>query len=624
MRTIYIRLVRMLVLTSIAFLCYTRADAQRLVYRVDCSHISDHYLDVTVQLLDVRPDTLMFQMPVWSPGIYSTVNYGRFIHDVRAMDSSGNDFTVDHPSPCAWKAFDPGTISQMTYRVEDSRADGAAPEIGLARIDDSGVFANTEAIFGYFDDDKDIPGTIIFTMPKDWMVATTLEPATDGDLDGDARFHQNVFNFDDYSELADAPLLIAPEFQETDFTDNGTEYSIVAVGSNDFAIDSFAHAARLLIRAETSFYGNVPYAKYLFVVETGNGERRLEPFGIAHASSSVYTLPDADWSANAPAIQHLIAATLFKTWNGKRFHISPLGPIDFTTPIAAHSLWFSEGVSEYYAELLRVRYGLTSPSDFFAAIDTWERAAAGTESLSLDSLSAGMCKYDAARCECLRARGALAALMMDVEIRDKTKGRYSLDHVLLHMNRDAASGKTYDDDRFVKTLTLYSATDLTDFYAHCITSANTLPLEAYLEKIGAGRELPESMQTGDEFGLDLALNAAGNAILTATSNDSIVTDAPLKSGDTIIAIDSEKVTPAALMAAKTQLITGRPVLFTINRNAKLIPVTLRAKKTAVKHLALTPMKNATPEQIAMRKAMLGKRRVLKAKNPYRIAERMKD
>ncbi len=612
MRNISHRLARTLVLASAIFLCLTASNAgmayaQRLVYRVDLSHTARHYIDVTIQPLDIRPDTMIFQMPVWAPGIYSTVHYGRFIEGLRALDSNGKSLRVYRVNTDEWKIPNQDNVALLRYRIKDSHTDAASPELGLARIDANGVFANTEAMFGYFDNDKNIAGTIIFTMPKTWMVATTLQPATDGDPKGDSRFHQNVFNFLDYESLAQAPLLIAPKFQTRDFAWHGVGYSVVAGGSGEFPIDSFARAASHIVNIETAFFRNVPFRHYLFLIYTDPNAG--EDFAIAHASSSVYSLAVMPWHEQASGTEQTIAATLFKTWNGLRFHISQLGPFDFTVPIHARSLWFSEGVSEYYAELLRVRYGLIDTPEFFNTIGGWMNAADARASGSLEVLSEQLCGNNPACLAALRARGALVALMMDIEIRDKSHGRRSLDNVLFRMDRDAPKGTTYNDSLLFRTISNYSGTNLTDFYELYIAGANPLPVEAYLEKMGAGGEVPASMKIGGKLGLDLALNAAGTAIIGATPRDSVVAE-QIQCGDTVCAIDGKRVTAANLNTAETALLSGKPVKLVIVRNAKPVVVTLRARHPAGRKAGRT----ASRAEIRMQRAMIGKRRLPKTKS----------
>src|SRR5437762_2301501 len=107
MTTICRGLARLSIVLASLLLCCSfsthSAHGQRLVYRVDLRHTDEHYIDITVQPLDVRPDTMIFQMPVWSPGTYSEVHYGRFIRSFEARDSSGGELPVRRIGQDRWK-----------------------------------------------------------------------------------------------------------------------------------------------------------------------------------------------------------------------------------------------------------------------------------------------------------------------------------------------------------------------------------------------------------------------------------------------------------------------------------------------------------------------------------------
>ena len=80
-RRLYIRLFAVHKLLSIPVSCRVLAlvagvlvlsspvAAQRLLYHVDLTHAADHYIDVTLQPIQMRPDTMTFQMAVWAPGV---------------------------------------------------------------------------------------------------------------------------------------------------------------------------------------------------------------------------------------------------------------------------------------------------------------------------------------------------------------------------------------------------------------------------------------------------------------------------------------------------------------------------------------------------------------------------
>jgi predicted metalloprotease with PDZ domain len=580
-------------------LIYSSSFAQRLVYRVDMTHTAEHYVDVTLQPLGLRPDTMTFQMPDWTPGVYSDVHYGRFIRSFEAVDSSGNELPVKRINQDRWKitAYK-HPVAQIRYRVNDSHRDGASPMIGLAKIDGEGVFANTEAMFGYIDDDKGIASTIFFTAPKDWLLATTLEASNPDAVTDESRYHQLVYNAEDYETLADAPLAAGPELRTTTFREGGVDFNVIAAGSNDFPIESFSKAADGIIRAESSFYNSIPFDEYTFFVYAG----APESYGIAHNASSVLSFAnEVDGNEDV----HLLAATFFKTWNGKRFHIPQLGPVDFAAPPATTALWFNEGVSDYYAELLRVRYGLDQPTTFFEAIDGWQRIAMASMNMPIETLSVRTKKYEPGRIQSLRARGALTALLLDIEIRSRTSNHHSLDEVLLRMDHESETGKTYNDKELNATIAKYARADIAEFCNRHVGACDTMPLDEYLGRIGAGSAIPVTMRTSRPSELQLALNAAGMAIIKEVPRDSFY--ASLSQGDTIAAIDGQKVTAAQMDSVKSKLQRGTPVTLTVVRDQK--PIAMQVKAT-VRNPAPTNQK-LSPTQLAMRKAMLGKRKMKK-------------
>jgi predicted metalloprotease with PDZ domain len=314
---------------------------------------------------------------------------------------------------------------------------------------------------------------------------------------------------------------------------------------------------------------------------------------------------------------HQLASTIFKTWNGKRFHISPLGPVEYSVPMRAKSLWFNEGFSDYYAEMLMARSGLTPSSAFYSAIDRWTHATEATQdapfsNASLEELSSKQEKYDPALVNELREKGALMALLMDIEIRTQSNNRRSLDAVLSKMNKDAASGKTYDDNALIKTIGEYATVDLSDFYTRYIAGSETPPVEDYLNRMGASREQREPIAITGPLGFELALNKTGNAVLKEISNDDTgLAQAGLQPGDTIALVNGSRMSPIVLTSFKTSIQNGEPQRVGVLRNRKVVDVVVKPKERMVT-IKRTPVKTiakANPRQLALRKAMLGKQSV---------------
>src|SRR5207237_6591081 len=60
----------------------------------------------------------------------------------------------------------------------------------------------------------------------------------------------------------------------------------------------------------------------------------------------------------------LVAHEYFHNYNVKRIRPEALGPFDYENENYTRSLWVAEGGTEYYATLLLLRAGFTTPKEF--------------------------------------------------------------------------------------------------------------------------------------------------------------------------------------------------------------------------------------------------------------------
>src|SRR5688572_8614256 len=64
----------------------------------------------------------------------------------------------------------------------------------------------------------------------------------------------------------------------------------------------------------------------------------------------------------------LASHEIFHVWNGKRLRPVELGPFNYEEEAFTRSLWIVEGVTDYYADLMIHRAGLSSEEEFLAAL----------------------------------------------------------------------------------------------------------------------------------------------------------------------------------------------------------------------------------------------------------------
>ncbi len=144
----------------------------------------------------------------------------------------------------------------------------------------------------------------------------------------------------------------------------------------------------------------------------------------------------------------LIAHEYFHVWNVKAFHPEGLSPFDWENETLTDLLWLAEGFTSYYESLILLRAGLIDRVEFLKAnakriadhlnapgrriqsaaessYDTWIKYYRADENFANSQVS-------------YYAKGALVALLLEAEIRRRTKGERSLDDLMRALHAQAA------------------------------------------------------------------------------------------------------------------------------------------------------------------------------------------
>jgi predicted metalloprotease with PDZ domain len=321
-------------------------------------------------------------------------------------------------------------------------------------------------------------------------------------------------------------------------------------------------------------------------------------------------VPNAGWSQFQNASLPIVAREFFHTWTERKIQSSQMSTIDYTTPIKTNSLWLTDGITDYYAKLLPARYGFASPASFYNSIQSWyDMLEQEGNDLSLEQLSAEAGSNDLERSRLFLSKAPLVALMLDIEIREKTKNRRSLDDVLLSLYKNSRNGRTYNDKELIKTVEKTVGVDLAEFYSKFIAGDEALPLEDYLNKMGAASDLPEGLRPQADIGFDIALTNAGSVIVKNVRDNS----SGVQKGDTISKINDIVLDGKNLTAVLSNFKNGDKVKVTVVKNKKNQDVAAVAKsKEAPKRtekLKVAPAKKPSSSQLAMRNGIVGKRKL---------------
>jgi predicted metalloprotease with PDZ domain len=321
-----------------------------------------------------------------------------------------------------------------------------------------------------------------------------------------------------------------------------------------------------------------------------------------------------------------VAHEFFHVWNVKRLRPLELGPWDFTRPVSTRALWIAEGFTNYYGHLMRRRAGLWDDTAFLRRASqtiTGIENAPGTPLMSAEnsSLSAPFID-DAPHAQKTNLentaisyypKGELVALVLDLLVRGKTKGKVSLDDVMRRMYEEFylkspnasyyLHGRGYTTADFERVASEVSATDLSTFFARYTRGTETLPYDEAFSYFGLQLTREPARQTYNA-GLAVDWGASGNLTIGSVRAGSTGEDAGLQAGDEIISLGRKEVKRENFLVMLNRFRQGERVPITVKRDRRTISTTLLLGPPERFEYRIEERADETPQQQALRAAWL--------------------
>jgi predicted metalloprotease with PDZ domain len=316
-----------------------------------------------------------------------------------------------------------------------------------------------------------------FRHPPTWQIATGLEPTVDPDV----FFAPSAFI------LTDCPVLMGHLTSWT-FLEKGVPHRIVywpAQGSRMFDTAALVRNVREIVHQAAELFGRLPYRDYSFLFQD-NAYGALE-----HSNSVTIGIPSTVQSEHPSMFLGEIAHEYFHTWNIIRIHPAEYGDVSYRTPPYSRSLWWSEGLTMFYGDLLVRRAGLpqTDTSRVMHLENLISRYYGNPGNHLIDpekvSLAAyapnGMLgDYEAST----HLQGELLGAMMDLLIRDRTDGRNSMDDVMREMMVRFSGVRGFTGEDIDSLVTQICHCSMTGFFHDHVRGNKPIDFNTYLRLIG--------------------------------------------------------------------------------------------------------------------------------------------
>ena len=502
-------------------------------FTVETDNVHAHLFSITLKIKQPCARQRV-SLPAWIPGSYLVREFSKNLQGLGASQR-GRTVAIQQLDKATWMldcvANQPLELRYQVYALDNS--------VRTAWLDAARGFFNGTSLFLRIDGQTNAPHQVQIKPPRKlpqksqlgaqgWQLATGLRavkvnPAGFG-----------LYQADDYDELVDCPVEMGP-FWSGSFKACGIAHRFVVAG----APPTF-DGARLLAdtqkicEAEIKFWHGAgkpkpPFKSYLFMlnaVDDGYG-------GLEHRNSTALIcnrkdLPRSGSSAfekgkltdGYTTLLGLISHEYFHTWNVKRLRPAEFAQYNYAAENYTQLLWFFEGFTSYFDDLLLRRANLIDDSTYLKLLTKTINQVLQTPGRKVQSVA--QASFDAwikyyrqdentpNTTVSYYTKGSLVALCLDLSLR--AEGKTTLDAVMRALWRRSKAGPPSHGGPMTEADLLATLEELTGRsyateLAVWVHSTDDMPLEALLLGTGVG-VLHEPSQLAQALGLRVAEGTA--------------------------------------------------------------------------------------------------------------------
>ena len=572
-----------------------------LIYTIAMPEPVTHLFQVSIRVTGPEEPGCTFLLPTWTPGSYLIREFARHVQGFAAYDEAGAVLPWRKTAKDAWEVTTRGAAEVVvTYQVYAHDL-----TVRTSHLDTTHGYFNGANVFMAVEGARDAAVELVIEPYPGWEIATPLDPipATG-----------NHFHADDYDHLIDSPTEVGTH-QLVSFEALGKPHRIAFYGHGNEDLNQLARDTQRIVEAAGAIFGGLPYAHYLFILHAID----VRGGGLEHRNSSsnaVVRWSFADTEQYRERVLALLAHEFFHVWNVKRIVPEGFLAYDYRRENYTGLLWVMEGWTSYFELLILRRAGLWSARDVLVEIARRILRLQQTPGRHVQSLE--MASFDAwikfyrpdentqNTSISYYLKGALVAMLLDLQIRHVTEGARSLDDVMRTLwHAYAAQGRGLPEAGFQAIVEDVVGQSLDEFFTRCVRGVDELPFAEMLAQ--AGLELrfahkiahDQRSDTEPRAGLGLRIvEKDGRTEVDAVFADGACGRVDIAPGDELLALDGFRVRESTLRDRLDERQPGDLVTLTLFRRDELRQVTVTLGTRAFDHADIVPLGEANAAQRA--------------------------
>jgi predicted metalloprotease with PDZ domain len=557
--------------------------------------------DVEVRIRNA-PDT--FRLAMAAHPEYDD-RYWRFVEGLTAVTPT-RPAVVSRLDSALWRIIAPGGEAVVRYRIRLPAREGSQRPAWTPFMAPTGALVGGPHAFMYMPGNTLAPSHVRLELPVAWDIATGLEPTSD----------PRVFFAPSADILIDSPILVG-KLRGWGFLMDGVPHRIVYWPLPDaapFDTTAFVDAIQRLSHQAIILFGRAPYREYTFLFQDG-------AFGaLEHLNSVTIGAPSASLATNSSDLLEETAHEYIHAWNLMRIRPAERGSVDYRPAGQTRGLWWSEGLSMFYADLLLRRAKLPVHDSTRAAhlqgLIARYLGNAGNTHVSPERSS--IAAYGAEPGSLgdyfpsVHLQGELVGAMLDLIIRDATKERRSIDDVMRAMMERYSGVRGFGGRDIENTVADVCGCEVHDFFETHVRGSKPIDFDRYLRLIGMRARVTwgPALDDSGKPQLDLRIWASeppGEHGLRLRVNDpaNVWARAGLHTGDRLVSVNGA---PMSSMTSFRTLIrslrNGETIRFQVQRPTGPFSTSVVVSGYQRPSVTLEQISGATARQLRMRNRWL--------------------
>lgn len=574
----------------------TAAGSLQITYTLTFPEAQAHYVEVEMNIDGIADTSIDLKMPVWTPGSYMLREFSKNVEAFTATHN-GQLLAARKTSKNTWHIpLEGAQRVEVKYRVYCFEISVRTSFINAAH-----GFISGSGIFLYPAGRIDQPSTIHIIPYKGWTTVSTSLDAVNND-----PFTLYAPNYD---ILFDSPVEIGTQ-DVFGFEAAGVKYEVAMCLGGNYDKARLTRDLQKMVEKETEIFDENPNKRYVFIVHNylKNGG------GLEHLSSTVLGA-SRDAYTNEDSYQHFLALAAhehFHLWNVKRLRPAALGPFDYDQENYTTDLWIAEGFTNYFDNLIVQRMGLYPVDNYLnalaadinlienqpgnkiqplyeASFDAWIKYYRPNE----NSNNSGVSYY---------SKGAVVAMLLDLEIIHHSDGKYSLDDVMKEAYTEFYKNKKrgYTDTEFKQLLEKHAG-NLDKFYEQYVYGVADIDYNKYLGY--AGFKLINNMADNNIPALGITTTIInGKTIITSVVRNSAAWIDGLNVNDELTTIDGRPFIDVTSAVAGKNI--GDKLTIGLTRDGLPVSMVLTLRKNPQVKYYIANMDNLTNKQLVVRNQWL--------------------